>query len=148
MDELLPIREAARRAGVPEETLRRAVVMGELDAVPVPDDRDYLVQLSHVIPRESGVAIRDPKLLPRPLAWCLFIMWVSGVLVLGSCFVITRQYACVNCNAEQRAMEFFVIPFSSQTKPGYLTAEIQRFYPEPCDHEWVFLTGRWTFYGG
>jgi hypothetical protein len=42
------LREAARRGGVPEERLRRAILLGELIAEPIPDGREYLIRAVHL----------------------------------------------------------------------------------------------------
>ncbi|MBV8879615.1 MAG: hypothetical protein JO332_06625 [Planctomycetaceae bacterium] len=51
------LREAARLADIPVDRLRRAVVLGDVPAEPVDDDRDYLLR---------GQAIRDYVQSIRP----------------------------------------------------------------------------------
>lgn len=64
MEELIySLREAARRAGVPDERLRRAILMGDLLAEPVPDGREYLIQALHLRP---FFTVAEPASSPFP----------------------------------------------------------------------------------
>lgn len=43
-----PLSQAAKAAEMPQGKLRRAIVLGELEAEPVADERDYLVEGRHL----------------------------------------------------------------------------------------------------
>jgi hypothetical protein len=100
------IREAARRANVTSERLRRAVLEGDLVAIPVADDRQYLVRLADVqrliraadgpihLPEQSPRRMRrSPSLFPVVVlailcsVVALFSFWVGALLGVILVFV-------------------------------------------------------------
>jgi hypothetical protein len=134
----VPLREAALRAGVPEEQLRRKILTGELAAAPVDDDRQYLVRLADV-----GVSVPPPRpCRPKPCRVLRALaLGVLLALLVAGCGVSTTSL-CENCGASRRTVELVKgVPIARTTRDGHVTPLIRRAYPGPCRHAWVTLWG-------
>ena len=91
------LRDAARRTGIPEEQLRRKILLGELPAEPVDDDRQYLVSL-----RDLGIAPPSPAAPSRAgssffylkIAFALFLLAVTGAVVTTAMPGRSMRFAC------------------------------------------------------
>lgn len=92
------LREAARRTGIPEEQLRRRILLGELPAEAVDDDRQYLLSL-----RDLGIA--PPPAVAAPscsssrffyvkIAFALFLLAVTGAVVTTAMPSRSVRFAC------------------------------------------------------
>ena len=138
-----PLREAARRAGMTEEEVRRKILLGEIAAVPVDDDRQYLVRLEDV-----GIASPRPAAQRRScgsffflkIAFALFLLTFIAALVTTAMSRKGTYSLCLNCAA---------VRHDARTCCGLegdsLTEAIRYAEPGTCRHEWVSLfprTGR------
>jgi len=132
-EELVSLREAARRKGVTEDELRRAILTGELAAEPVADDRQYLVRVP-AAPKRPARTRRCWFLRAAALGFLL------SFLVAG-CGVSTT-YLCENCGSSRRTVELVRgMPIAWTTRAGEVTPLIADAYPGGCAHAWVFLCG-------
>ncbi len=132
---MLPLREAARRMGVSEESLRRRILLGEVPAVPVDDDRQYLVGDGPPAP---------PR---RPLR-----RWVIAgsllLMFLATCGTFETLSICANCASLRKAIELGpgvpLVAVFRELSPGSLTSAILEAYPECRRHEWELVWGSGT----
>ena len=139
-----PLREAARRSGIPEERLRRRILEGDLVATPVDDDRQYLVRLADLLPPTTAAG---PALPRRAFSWRVTIFLIVAFLLLlfASCGTFTMHFYCANCGLDQKRIETGLghpsISIFSKTEWTDLSEAIARSYPGPCRHEWIFTNG-------
>ena len=119
MSRMIPFREAARLMGVSEESLRRQILLGEIPATPVDDDRQYLLGWKEGTPRRP-----PPPSIVRLLAWSALAWLALGTLMfLGSS---TTQDHCVRCPSVRFCERFLGVPVESFAAEGAWD----------CDHEW------------
>ena len=95
------LREAAKERGLSEEALRRSILLGEVEATSVDDDRQYL--LPSIRPaRRPGRG--------RLYLWCLAAWVVLGVSsALGTRWT---ESTCGTCGAQVRTERLFGAPMS------------------------------------
>ncbi len=111
------LKEAARALGVSEESLRRKILLGEIVATPVADDRQYLVAVG------TAPSRRCPRF--RLLLWC-----VAAWAVLGTCLALgTRRIGetCVQCGSRKGTELLFGVPMNSVAVEGV---------GRDCPHDW------------
>ncbi len=146
------LREAARLAGVSEEDLRRRILLGELVAEPVADDRHYLVPASGLTPllkKRPTPVQTGPTRAER--VFCLSAFMLLAFLSIGPlviCLWIGSfqkvDYFCANCTRVLQISRLGqTAVLSRQIEPGPYSHLIQKVEPAPCRHEWVsFRQGR------
>ena len=92
-DEYYPLHWAAQAIDVEEGRLRRAILLEDLDAIPVPDDRQYLIHgmalrayLRTLRPSEECEFFQDQELVCKPglvmLLWALGVLFASVLLLM------------------------------------------------------------------
>ena len=84
-DEFYSLHWAAQAIDVEEGRLRRAILFEDLDAIPVPDDRQYLIHgmalrayLRTLRPSEECEFFQDRVIVCKP--GFAMLLWVLGVL--------------------------------------------------------------------
>lgn len=124
MRRMIPFREAARLKGVSEESLRRRILLGEIPATPVDDDRQYLVGASEGKPRRSA------RRVLRLTTWsALAGLALAALLFFGSS---TTEDRCVRCPSIRLCERFLGVPVESFT--------VVR--ARGCDHDWRITLSR------
>ncbi len=146
MDERrISLAEAARRTGIPEERLRRLVLLGELDAQPADDDRQYLLSVEDVERLRPPVPCAAPP-PPSPRAWPTLLVSASlAAVLLGAltCFsVFSLRSTCVDCTKVMRTVTFAdAIVLSRELEDGTHTELIREASDGGCAHRWVLVEG-------
>jgi hypothetical protein len=91
------LRDAARRTGIPEEQLRRRILLGELPAEAVDDDRQYLVSLQDlgIAPRTPAVpACSGSRFFYLKIAFALLLLAMTGAVVTTAMPTRSMRFAC------------------------------------------------------
>ena len=93
-DEFYSLHWAAKAIDVEEGRLRRAILLEDLDAIPVPDDRQYLIHgmalrayLRTLRPSEECEFFQDQELVCKPglaMLLCLGVLLASVLVLLAS----------------------------------------------------------------
>ncbi len=138
------LREAARLAGVPEENLRRSVLLGEIVATPVADDRQYLVAASE-LSRYRGKKSTSSTPEPRERFFCLAAFAIVAILSVGPLFICLWigsfqevDYFCGNCTRTLHTTRLRkTVLITHRIEAGPFSRLVQRVYPAPCRHEWI-----------
>lgn len=86
-DRVVSLADASKRAGIPQERLRRAILLGELVAETVPDDREYLIQAIHLESFAQGTSgerpgASTPSCVRRKVAIAIGIVLLLAFLAL------------------------------------------------------------------
>lgn len=122
MRRMIPYREAARLKGVSEESLRRQILLGEIAATPVDDDRQYVLDL-------------DPQKCRCPLRKWTWIA-TAFLLFLGFFGTWTGTSACGRCASRLDRVAVLGIPAGTHRSPTRLTGWIAEEGGASCDHAW------------
>src|ERR1041384_3468468 len=142
------LKDAARRSGLSEETIRRKILTGEIAAIPVDDDRQYLVRLEDLgvpSPPEAGPAkTRAPYVCLR-VAFGFFLVTLLAAIVTTAVGVRygraaqgwSRASCCRKCAVFRQGSGCCSAYMSDN-----LTETISGGDPAPCRHEWVSLVPR------
>jgi hypothetical protein len=142
----VPLAEAARKTGIPEEQLRRRILMGELYAQAADDDRQYLLQAKDVEALCPPVPAA-PVPPPAPRAWPTLLVSASLALLLvgglAAFSVFSLRYACVECAATRKTVKFTdLVTLKERVRPGSATAAVREAFPGPCAHRWMLVEGK------
>lgn len=137
----LSLAEAARRAGMSEEALRREVLLGQVPATPVPDDRHYLVREDHLpgCKPAPGPCRKIEATLSAPCRGKILVRGVLGaaLVLFLVCGTSQGSYLCTNCTAIERRVKVGGLPVFRATSQGRYASLVVRAYPGPCDHAWA-----------
>jgi hypothetical protein len=133
------LREAARRSGISEEAIRRKILTGEIAALPVDDDRQYLVRLEDlgVAPPATAperTATRAPILCLK-LAFALFLVTMIGAIVTTA--IGARRGGtslCLNCALVRHDAGLHSTFESDELTDTLGVAD--------CRHQWIRLTSQ------
>lgn len=156
MEKLYSLRDAARLTGLPEKDLRRSILMGELVAEEVADERQYLISSSSLRPlckKEFSIAIQSvPTKKERVLSLAAFavvaILSIGPLLfVLWAGSVQRIDYFCAECTRTLHTVHLGqTVVLSHQIEPGPYSELVDRADPAPCSHEWIsFQEGRFAW---
>lgn len=129
----IPFREAARRQGIPEDVLRRKILLDEIEAQPVDDDRQYLV----AVPSPAG---RGRWMALLPFLPLLILAYLGGCVG-----VLRMNYFCTECGRSRRTEELFLVGARFTITEEVQTTELSQWLrerePRNCPHEWMFTMG-------
>lgn len=115
----IPLADAARLSGRSPGDLRRKILMGEIDAEAVDDDRQYLVRASEVgLVRRRRCCCAG---VGRMLALGILIIGLLGAATLWAGEPVTQAHECGGCHAVRLDRMFTVcgldLPLSSNVLP-------------------------------
>ena len=140
------LKDAARRAGIPADEVRRKILTGEIAALPVDDDRQYLVRLEDLgiktdAPAEGRPATRAPYLCLR-LAFGLFLLTLLAAIVTTAvgtrCCRLPddrgRDALCLSCG---------IVRHDAGRHASYEADSLtDALGLSECSHQWVSLYNR------
>src|SRR5205085_1129723 len=93
-DRVVSLADASKRTGVPLERMRRAILVGELVAEPVPDDREYLIRAIHLdsfLEGKEHVSSATPTLSGPRRKVAIGIILLLALLALPGAWFLTKR---------------------------------------------------------
>lgn len=156
MEKSYSLREAARLTGISEKSLRRSILMGEIVAEEVADERQYMIASSSLPPFGKKNSPSSAQTVPtgRQRIFSLAAFVVVAVLSIGPLAVVLWagsvqriDYFCAECTRTLHTVRLGqTVVLSHQIESGPYTELVDRADPAPCSHEWIsFQEGRFAW---
>ena len=156
MEKSYSLREASRLTGISEKSLRRSILMGEIVAEEVADERQYMIASSSLPPFDKKNSPSSAQTVPtrRQRIFSLAAFVVVSVLSIGPLAVVLWagsvqriDYFCAECTRTLHTVRLGqTVVLSHQIEPGPYTELVDRADPAPCSHEWIsFQEGRFAW---
>ena len=156
MEKSYSLREASRLTGISEKSLRRSILMGEIVAEEVADERQYMIASSSLPPFDKKNSPSPAQTVPtrRQRIFSLAAFVVVSVLSIGPLAVVLWagsvqriDYFCAECTRTLHTVRLGqTVVLSHQIEPGPYTELVDRADPAPCSHEWIsFQEGRFAW---
>jgi hypothetical protein len=156
MEKSYSLREAARLTGISEKGLRRSILMGELVAEEVADERQYMIAASSLPPSGKKNSFSPSQSVPtkKERVFSLAAFAVVAILSIGPLLFILWagsvqriDYFCAECTRTLHTVHLGqTVVLSHQIEPGPYTELVDRADPAPCSHEWIsFQEGRFAW---
>lgn len=157
MEKSYSLREVARQTGIAEKSLRRSILMGELVAEEVADDRQYLISASSlrsllgkgaVSSSSSTGPTRKERIFSLAAFFVVSLLSIAPLgVILWVGAVQKIDYFCGDCTRTLHTVRLGqTVILSHQIKPGPYTEMVDRADPAPCSHEWIsFQEGRFAW---